>query len=115
MTMRPEHVRLQQAECLFGEKNLLHAQLDVISLLKRYDSYRALRSQEMLLKISLKTKLAEARDSLAFFEKLLPKPAIMPKAQKQHQEHDPDHGAHNKRQTLQDEVEEIRRKLAALH
>ncbi|HLC72014.1 MAG TPA: hypothetical protein VJH37_00360 [Candidatus Nanoarchaeia archaeon] len=113
--MRPEHVRIQQAECVFSEKNLLHAQLDVISLIKRYESFKAFRAEELLLKIALKSKIAEAKDSLALFEKLLPKPAIVPKTVK-HESHEYSHheAAHKKKQTLETEVEEIRRKLASL-
>lgn len=114
--MRPEHIRLQQAERVFGEKNLLHAQLNIISLMKRYESYKELRSQELLLKIALKTKLAEAADSLALFDKLLPKPAIVPKAVKHAFNATAEHTStlHKKKQTLEAEVDEIRRKLAAL-
>lgn len=113
--MRPEHIRLQQAERIFSEKNLLHAQLNIISLMKRYEAYKELRLQELLLKIALKTRLAEARNTLMLFDKLLPKPAIVPKAIKHS-----DAGyastiaAHKKKQTLETEVDEIRRKLAAL-
>ena len=119
--MRPEHVRIQSAERQFGEKNLLHAQLDIISFIRRYGSFKTLRTEEMLLKIALKTKIAEAKESLDLFEKLLPKPSMVPKLPKpSHHEHPPEHDPHHphhavhKKQTLQDEVEEIKRKLAAL-
>ncbi len=113
--MRPEHVRIEQAECIFSEKNLLHAQLNVISLIKKYSSFKASRAEELLLKIALKNKIAEAKDSLALFEKLLPKPAIVPKTIK-HELHEHSHyeAAHKKKQALETEVEEIRRKLASL-
>ena len=114
--MRPEHVRIEPTERIFAEKNLLHSQLDIISLIRRYESYKSLRAEELLLKIALKAKIAEAKESLDTFDKLLPKPAIVPKMPKAHseQEHAEQHVAHKRKQTLQEEVEEIRKKLAAL-
>lgn len=109
--MRPEHVRIQAAERVYGEKHLLHAQLDTISLMKRYDSYRALRAGELMLKLALKNKLAEAKESLALLLHLLPKPTMMPKLPRPAPEH---HASHKKKQTLEYEVADIRRRLAQL-
>lgn len=109
--MRPEHVRIQATERIYGEKNLLHAQLNIISLIKRYDTYRALRSHELLLKIALKNKLAEAKESLALLLSLLPKPQMLPKFPKPAHAHD----AHQKRRfTLDQEIMDIQRRLAQL-
>lgn len=112
--MRPEHVRIQPTERVYGEKQLLHAQLDIISLTNHYEAYKSLRAEELFLKIALKNKVAEAKDTLAVLDKLLPKPAIVPKAVKQAHEH-AESPAHKKKLSLQEEVEEIRRKLEALH
>jgi hypothetical protein len=112
--MRPEHIRLQDTERIFSEKNLLHAQLNIIALMKRYESYKELRAQELVLKIALKTKLAETKDSLALLDKLLPKPTISQKTAKKTAEAEHFFTVHKKKLTLEAEVDEIRRKLAAL-
>lgn len=110
--MRPEHVRIQATERVYGERNLLHAQLNIISLIKRYDAYRAFRSSELMLKLALKNKLAEAKESLALLLSLLPKPQMLPKLPRPAHIHD---AYHKRRFTLDQEVVDIQRRLAQLH
>lgn len=114
--MRPEYVRFNAQEKVFGQKHLLHTQLETISTLKHHEAYKLLRMEELLLKIQLKTKLEEAKEAFALFSRLLPKPAISEHEVLKRQ-HAATHAAHPQKKslsTLESELEEIKRKLAAL-
>ncbi len=114
--MRPEYIRLQPAEKNFGEKNLLHAQLESISVLNHYEKYKELRDEELILKIALKNKLSELKETLTLFERLLPKPLLKPhKGPEQHNSNVKIPSQPKSRHTLGQEIEEMRRKLAKLH
>lgn len=107
--MKPEHVRLLTAEKEYGQKNLLHAQLETIALVKHYQKFKEIRNEELVLKIALKSKIDETRAALALLERLLPKPTMHPKETLQQpvlrkSEHT----------SLEQEIDEIRKKLARL-
>ena|SRR3989344_2198752 len=111
--MRPEYVRLESQEKVFSQKHLLHAQLETISVSKHQEAYKLLRMEELLLKVQLKTKLEEIKEAFALFTRLLPKPAISEHEvlKKQHAEKPVQKKGPS---TLEQELEEIKRKLAAL-
>ena len=114
--MRPEHIRIQPEEQAYGEKNILNAQLESISLLKHQEAFRNLRNEEFMLKLALKIKLEEATESLSELSRLLPKPSmpapkemhhlpLIPTLTKQKTHH---------RASLEQEMDEIKRRLQAL-
>ncbi|HLC53164.1 MAG TPA: hypothetical protein VJK03_01350 [Candidatus Nanoarchaeia archaeon] len=104
--MRPEYVRLQRAEKVYGEKNLLHAQLEIISISNKFEKYKGMRNSELALKVALKNKIGELKELLVLFERLLPKPLLKPQKAPV--------ALAKPRHSLEQEVEEIRRKLAQL-
>ena len=71
--MNSEYVKISRQEILFGKKNFLKAQLDVLDIFKRYLSIQKLRKEEFLLKIDLKNKIVDARNRIVIFEKGMPK------------------------------------------
>jgi hypothetical protein len=111
--MASEYVRLSATEKVYSKKNLLQAQLDLISLIKRLENYKAIRSEELLLKISLKNKIEELKNLIALLEKLLPKTSFM--EEKHFAETKEKKKERKRRLSLEEEVEEIRRKIAALN
>ncbi|MBS3088686.1 hypothetical protein J4402_02800 [Candidatus Pacearchaeota archaeon] len=100
--MNSEYVGLSRDEKIFAQKNMLKSQLDFLSSLKRLQSYRKLREEEFKLKIDLKTKIGMLMEDLRKLEKILPEVEDM------------ESGGKEKKESLEHEIEEIRRELAKL-
>ena len=111
--MTHEYVRLSATKKVYSEKNLLQAQLDLISLIKRLENYKSIRSEELLLKIALKNKIEELKNLIALLEKLLPKTSFA--EEKYPPETKENKKERKKKLSLEEEVEEIRRKIAMLN
>lgn len=73
-----EYVRFSGTEKYFGQKNFLQSQLEVLNLIKSLSSYRKLRDEELLLKISLKNKIESCMEEINKLDKLLPKSSYLP-------------------------------------
>jgi len=108
--MRAEYVRLSGVEKAHGQKGLLYSQLELLDLIKRFKTYKLLRNEEMLLKVMLKAKIAEAMVNLKKLDKILPVVHFHePKRDKDN--------AQKKNATLinlHDEIEMVRRKIENL-
>jgi len=107
MTSKSEYVRISDIEKSYGEKNLLQSQLGLASLLKNIKKYHKSRKEEILLKIQLKKKIGEVNDILRILEKILPR-IKLPEGEEK---------AKTKRKrslNLEDEIREIKQKLARL-
>lgn len=109
--MNSEYVKISKPEIIYSQKNLMRTQIDVLSVLKSYKIYQRLRKKEFILKIELKNKVDEVRNSIVLLEKILPK-IILNKTEKKKsintaimREED---------LTLEQEVERIRQKLSRL-
>lgn len=70
--MSAEYVKIAPTEMIFGETNLLQTQLNLLTMLKQYQEYEALRKEELFLKIELKKKFGEAKEFLDALSKSLP-------------------------------------------
>jgi hypothetical protein len=108
---KTEFVRLSSPEKDFGEKNLLQSQLELLDLLQRFQKYKELRNEELVLKVTLKTKVEEALSFIDKLEKLLPKSTL--------KELTPEDKAKarakiEKALTLEEEIDRIRNKLMKL-
>ena len=106
--MKSEYVRLTNAERMFGNKNLLHAQLEFLSSLRNFENYKNLRSKEFILKISMKNRIEEAYSLITKLESFLPKSSFKISS-----------GEEKKRKekvspSLIDEMEAIKRKIERL-
>lgn len=107
-----EYVKLSKPEVLYGQKNLLQVQLSLLEISKHYKAYQELRKQELLLKISLKNKIEQAKESLAILEKMLPKIKLPGRDQQQKKESLEIFS--KKDLSLQEEIDYIRQKLSKL-
>lgn len=107
-----EYVRFSRPERLYGNRSLLHVQLETLEILRRIKAFQKLRNEELVLKIALKKKLDECAEALKVLDKLLPH-AKMPWMHKKH-EIEEEIEKESEIHTLDDEVEEIRRKLERL-
>tara|TARA_Y100000310_G_C20623970_1_gene784840 strand:- start:973 stop:1320 length:348 start_codon:yes stop_codon:yes gene_type:complete len=70
--MSQEYVYLNPQEFIYGEKNLLQTQLELLQFIKKIYSYKDLRKEELALKIVFKKKIGELSDTLKDLKKLLP-------------------------------------------
>jgi hypothetical protein len=104
--MNPEYIRFTNNEKIEIEKHMLKSQLLLLDSLKRYKIYRKLRTEELLLKISLKTKIDHLVNDLKFIDRSLPKPTIKPKGIDLVEE--------EKKLSLEQEIDYIKRKLENL-
>lgn len=107
--MNPEYVRLTDSEVAYGQKWLLESHLHILNISKESEKFRNLRNEELALKIALKNKINETLASLDLLEKILPKPVM-----KESKEKIPESLIEKERTTLEDEIEEIKRKLLRL-
>jgi len=112
--MRPEYIHLTKSEKEYGEKQLLHTQLEILNILKHTKNYQELRSEEFALKIKLKEKIEEALKSIELLEKLLPKPTIKPKNTTEQELEIHKHHHKKENLSLNAELELIKEKLSKL-
>lgn len=103
-----EYISLNPQQHLHGKKNLLYAEMELLTTIKRYQSYIKLRKQEFAIKRLMKKKFDELHDIIKNFDELLPrtkqdqfKPLEINRTRK-------------KRKDLESEIEAIKRKIAGL-
>ena len=102
--MNSEYIRLNYGEQVFAQKNMLNSQLELLNGIKRLQAYRNLREKEFKLKIELKSKIGMLLDDLKTLEKNLPEVEDSFEYGKKE----------NRKESLEQEIEEIRRKLERL-
>jgi len=105
---KKEYMKLNHAEDVFGEKNLLQSELEILSILKRYQTYKKLRKEELKLKALLKKTINDTREEISKVDKLLPKTK-----DDKFSSVDLSH-AQKARKDLEGEIEEIKRRIMAL-
>lgn len=113
-----EFVRINNSEVGYSKKHLLNSELELLNLIKSFRVFRELRKEEFVLKVTLKNKIAEALDNLKELEKKLPKTHYKPekKVKKVEEVKEVKEVVEQKKKkrTLEDEIEEVRRKLQGL-
>lgn len=108
---KSEYVRLSPPEKFYGEKQLLSSQLELLELIQHFHRYRALRNEELVLKVTLKNIVEETARAIEKLERLLPRahyqaPALEETAKEKKQR--------ERKLSLQEEIEKVRQKLANL-
>lgn len=110
--MSSEYIRLSNPENVYGERNLLKAQMEILKVTKAFEAYKNLRKEEFNLKILLKSKIEETKNNIKILESLLPKAdkkMFMPQeAPKENLR------SIKKRLSLEQEIDLIKKKLEAL-
>jgi len=109
--MSIEYTRLSRPQAVYGQKNLLKSQIGLLKLAKSFNQYKKLRKEEFVLKIELKTRLDEAKESLKVLESLLPKPKIKLEDENQVKE---EAKVTRKALSLEQEIASIKKKLESL-
>ncbi len=109
--MNSEYIRLSRPEKIYGEKNLLKAQMEILRLIKSFEKYKSLRKEELNLKILLKTKIDETQEKIKLLDTLLPKVKDKRFLVKQEKESPL---SLKKRLSLEQQIEFIRKKIESL-
>lgn len=107
---KSEYVKVSSAENYYGQNNLLNAQLELLRIISGFKNYKKLRTEELKLKVDLRAKIAEMLESLAKFDKLLPKTSYNVKEY----EKEISEGRRKRDLSLEEEIVEIQRKLRRL-
>jgi len=108
--MASEYVRISNAEKIYGQKNCLHSQLEILNLIKSFNFYKELRKKELQLKIALRAKIENLMQSMENFEKLLPTTRYKPEVIRREKETEKKEDV----SSLEGEIAFIRRKLEKL-
>ena len=112
--MSSEYIKISNPEKIYGQKNLLQAQIELLQVMQRYKTFEKLRKEELILKVVLKTKIEEAESSLHLLDKLLPKSTF--KLEKDKEKQSKDLLLYKKEKlTLEQEINRIKEKLTRLH
>lgn len=123
-----EYVKIGFADKIAGAKGLLESEAGLISGVKSYRAYKRARKEEFILKIELKNAIANLVKELEVLRTLMPKSKLadkcedesiiqraekaaerMPKSLKKIEEAD-----EKKSMDLESELDEIKRRLAAI-
>ena len=103
-----EYIGFETSEQIYGKKNLLYCKIELLNTIKRYRKYQEMRKQNIALKSLLKRTINELHAELRKFEQTLPKTSF-------DRFEAADISRDKKRRyELDEEIEEIKRKIAEL-
>lgn len=108
-----EYIQITPNEQNYAQKNLLYCQMEILTIMKRYQKYKKLRAEEHAYKLLFKRKVKEINEAMENLYKMLPH---IPKPHVEHVEAKPKAAPipQPKRDSLEAEIEDIKRKLAQL-
>jgi len=106
--MSNEYIGLEPAIRKYGKKTMLYCEMELLTVLRRYEKYKNLRTQELALKALLKKAILELKESVRGLNRNLPTIKAdefsfveISKERK-------------KRDELEEEIAEIKRKIAEI-
>jgi len=107
--MESRHIRINYEDILIGKKSLLSAEMDILQIIKRIRNYKILRQKESSLKNKLRTQLVSVRSKTTIMQKSFPQdqPMLRHKKRKEIKIQTPS-------SDIQNEIEEIRKRLSSL-
>lgn len=111
--MATEYVKLSSLESIYGQKQVLHTELELLGIVKRIMAFQKLRQEELILKIALKKEFDDTMENLKLLDKLLPHTKMTGLIKKEFisEEIEEERGV----LTLEQEIEQIKRRLEKLH
>ena len=109
-----EYVKFSGPESVYGQKYLLHSELDLIGIVKKIKNYKKLRQEELVLRVALKEKIDSFLESLKMLDKLLPHDKLPGLSKKRHAHDVPGVTQDRESLSLEQELEIIRRRLERL-
>lgn len=109
MPTEEQFVGLEKPNVVTGKKHLLYAEMEVLTSLKKYNSYKKLRKEELALKNLLKRVILDLKKEMEIMAQYIP--PVKEKVIKVETQVNPTPG---KRDTLEQEISDIRKKIAML-
>jgi hypothetical protein len=70
------HIRLEYEEAVQSKKDILSSEMNLLRIAKEIAKYKALRREELGMKIRLSKKIRETRTGLLKLQRALPKPEL---------------------------------------
>ena len=107
--METRHIRLGYDEALAAKKQLLSSELNTLQMIKKLKTYRLLRKKELAIKTKLKIELTSLKTKINLIQSTFPseeKKIKTPKREKRILK--------EKKESIQDELSEIKSKLDKL-
>ena len=71
--MATEYVKLEPSEHFYGKKHLLYSEMEILTIIKRYQKYKELRKKELSLKGMLRRAITELEEHVKILDSALPK------------------------------------------
>jgi len=105
-----EYVKINVSEQVYAKKELLYSQMEMLTIMKRYQKFKELRKQELALKSILKRKIMEMNEEIKIADRVLPKA----KTERTDEEKERVMLAVKGRRTFESEIDEIKRKIERL-
>ena len=113
--MSHEYAKFSSLEIKSGKKSALKSQLELLTALKHLMLYKKLRTEEFFLKIKFKNSIEHINESLNELDRILPKTKMkQSKESKEYGKEEKIISIKHEPSSLEQELDEIRRKLAAL-
>lgn len=112
--MVSEYILFQKSELNDVEKSFLTAQMSILNSLKKLKEYKKSRSQEFTSKIKIKSILGEAYAELTVLNKLLPQTSLKTGKEEEIEMIIQEERAPAKKDSIEDELEKIKKRLALL-
>ena len=107
MPIEEEFVGLESQQVIYGKKQLLYVEMELLTALQKYERYKKLRKEELAVKNLLKKVILELRKEMEIIIQYLPQIKVNSSAKAIK-------GTTAKRDTLEAEIQDIRKKIAAL-
>ena len=107
--MELRHIKLDYDDAVYGKKELLNSELNILKILKRFRSYQLLRRKESIAKSKLRNQLQSIKARIKNLDETIPTKKISKSKEKKKTL------AEDKESIgIRDELDEIRRKLEEL-
>ncbi len=104
-----EYVSINPAQQVYGKKNLLYCEMELLNSIKRYESYQKLKKDEHTLKKALKKKIAELHEDVRKMLELIPKVK-----QPEYPSEKKSNTSNKRKLDLEEKIQEIKRRIAEL-
>jgi hypothetical protein len=105
-----EYFKLEAQERITGKENLLYSQMEILSILKKYQEYKKLRTQELSLKTALKRYIKLLNEEVEILDKALPHV----KFERIREEPKVRASTENKNRSLEIQIDDLKRKIQNL-
>jgi vancomycin resistance protein YoaR len=107
MPTEEQFVGLEKPHVMAGKKHLLYAEMEILTSLKKYNSYKKFRKEELALKNLLKKVITELKKEMEVLMQYVPVVRV-----KETMMQAPT--APGKRDSLEQEIQNIRKKISML-